>query len=129
MWLQMRLWTQARQMGQFAAQCMADEEKNDLDFCFEAFAHATTFFGFKVVLLGLFNGQGLNGQYEALVRVTKNVEYVKVILKEGKVKGAVLVGETDLEETIENLLLNQMDISFLGEDLLNPDVDIEDYFD
>ena len=40
-WLQMRLWTQARQMGMFAAQCMYTSlqshgvEKKDLDFCFE----------------------------------------------------------------------------------------------
>ncbi len=41
------------------------------DFCFEMFAHVTRFFGFKVVLLGLFNGQGLQGDYEAVVRVTE----------------------------------------------------------
>jgi len=116
-------------MGQYAAQCMIDTTKKELDFCFEAFAHATRFFGFKVILLGLFNGQTLGTDYTALVRVTKGNEYIKVVTQEGRVKGAVLVGETDLEETLENLMINQMDISFLGEDLLNPDVDIEDYFD
>ena len=50
-------------------------------------------------------------------------------MKEGKMQGAVLVGETDLEETFENLILNQMDLSDYGADLLNPDIDIEDYFD
>ena len=44
-------------------------------------------------------------------------------------KGAILGGETDLEETFENLILNQIDILHLGEELLNPNVDIEDYFD
>lgn len=43
--------------------------------------------------------------------------------------GAVLIGETDLEETFENLILNQMDLTAYGEELLNPDIDIEDYFD
>lgn len=43
--------------------------------------------------------------------------------------GAVLIGETDLEETFENLILNQMDLTLYGEDLLNPNIDIEDYFD
>lgn len=43
--------------------------------------------------------------------------------------GAVLIGETDLEETFENLILNQMDLTVYGEELLNPDIDIEDYFD
>ena len=105
-----------------------DGSKQELDFCFEIFTHATKFFGFKVILLGLFNGQGLN-DYQVLLRVTKGQEYVKVILKEGKMQGAILIGETDLEETFENLILNQMDLSSYGEDLLNPDIDIEDYFD
>ena len=41
--------------------------------------------------------------------------------------GALLIGETDLEETFENLILNQMDISQF--DLLDPRVDLEDFFD
>ena len=50
-------------------------------------------------------------------------------MQDGKMQGAVLIGETDLEETFENLILNQLDLSSYGEDLLNPDIDIEDYFD
>jgi len=34
-----------------------------------------------------------------------------------------------MEETIENLILNQLDVSRYGENLLNPDIDIDDYFD
>ena len=68
-------------------------------------------------------------EYEVLLRVTHKKEYIKVILKDGKMQGAILIGETDLEETFENLILNQMDLSIYGEDLLNPDIDIEDYFD
>lgn len=59
----------------------------------------------------------------------KGVEFIKIVLQNGRVVGAILIGETDLEETFENLILNQIDVSALGEDLLNPDVDIEDYFD
>ncbi|XP_006815333.1 pyridine nucleotide-disulfide oxidoreductase domain-containing protein 1-like, partial [Saccoglossus kowalevskii] len=131
-WFQMRLWCQARQMGAYAAKCMiADEQKEEIhqDFCFELFAHVTKFFGYKVVLLGKYNGQGLGKDYEMLLRVTKGVEYVKVILHKGRMYGAILVGDTDLEETFENLILNQMDLSMYGEDLLNPTIDIEDYFD
>ena len=134
LWLQMRLWTQARQMGHFAGQCVHaawlddDGASKELDFCFEMFTHATRFFGFKVVLLGLFNAQNLQ-DYEILLRVTKGQEYVKVVLKEGRMQGAILIGETDLEETFENLILNQMDLSSYGADLLDPSIDIEDYFD
>ena len=66
---------------------------------------------------------------EVWIRVTPNEEYVKVIVYKGKVIGALLLGETDLEEVMENLILNQLDVSSIGIDLLDPDVDIEDYFD
>ena len=133
-WFQMRLWTQARQLGLFAGQCMAASLRGEAiarDFSFEVFTHATKFFGFKVVLLGLFNGQTMTVRdYEVLLRVTKGREYVKAVMsKEGRMQGAVLIGETDLEETFENLILNQMDLSQFGEDLLDPNVDIEDFFD
>jgi NAD(P)H-nitrite reductase large subunit len=119
-------------MGLYSAQCMEASllgESKLLDFSFELFTHVTQFFGFKVVLLGLFNGQGLDNQYEALLRVTKNKEYIKTVMQNGRMQGALLIGETDLEETFENLILNQIDLSHFGEDLLDPRVDIEDYFD
>ena len=48
---QMRLWTQARQMGWYAGRCIAAEvleEPIELDFCFELFTHITKFFNYKV---------------------------------------------------------------------------------
>ncbi|XP_072311126.1 pyridine nucleotide-disulfide oxidoreductase domain-containing protein 1 [Eucyclogobius newberryi] len=132
LWQQMRLWTQARQMGWHAGRCIAAHvlsEPIELDFCFELFSHITKFFNYKVVLLGKFNAQGLGLNHELLVRCTKGQEYVKVVLSGGRMVGAVLIGDTDLEETFENLILNQMDLTPYGEDLLNPDIDIEDYFD
>lgn len=48
---QMRLWTQARQMGWYAAKCMAAAslgDSIDMDFSFELFAHVTKFFNYKV---------------------------------------------------------------------------------
>ena len=131
-WFQMRLWTQAHQMGRYAAKSMVSTLKNEeflQDFCFELFTHVTKFFGYKVVLLGLYNGQKLENNYEILLRVTKGLEYIKLILVDGKLHGAVLIGDTDLEEMCENLILDQLDLSVYGADLLNPDIDIEDYFD
>lgn len=132
LWQQMRLWTQARQMGWYAGRCMAAQvldEPIELDFCFELFSHITKFFNYKVVLLGKFNGQGLGQDQELLLRCTKAREYVKVVLSGGRMMGALLIGETDLEETFENLILNQMDLTPFKEELLNPNIDIEDYFD
>ena len=133
-WFQMRLWSQAKQQGALAAHSMAVHETGARelvpDLTFEVFAHATEFFGFKVVLLGLFNAQGLpKDECEVLVRVTPGDEFVKVVLQEGKMQGALLIGETNLEETFENLILNQLDLTALKDNLLDPAVDIEDYFD
>ncbi|XP_048191135.1 pyridine nucleotide-disulfide oxidoreductase domain-containing protein 1 [Perognathus longimembris pacificus] len=131
-WQQMRLWTQARQMGWYAAKCIAAGilgDPIDMDFSFELFAHVTKFFNYKVVLLGKYNAQGLGTDHELLLRCTQGLEYVKAVLQNGRLVGAVLIGETDLEETFENLILNQMDLSPYGEDLLDPNIDIEDYFD
>lgn len=131
-WFQMKLWTQAHQMGAYAAKSMSSAFNNEeilQDFCFEIFAHSTRLFGYKVILLGLFNGQKLGRDYEILLRMTKGVEYVKFVLQNNRLQGAVLIGDTDLEEMCENLILNQLDLSPYGDDILNPDIDIEDYFD
>ncbi|GAB6020145.1 Pyridine nucleotide-disulfide oxidoreductase domain-containing protein 1 [Chamberlinius hualienensis] len=131
-WFQMRLWTQARHTGAYAAHCISlhlSGEEVIMDFCFELFTHVTKFFGYKTVLLGLYNGQSLGSDYELLLRMTKGVEYIKVVMRNGRMQGAVLIGDTDLEETFENLILNQFDLTNIQDDLLNPDIDIEDYFD
>lgn len=131
-WFQMRLWTQARQFGSMAGKSMAAKlEGSEVyqDFCFEIFGHVTQLFGYPVVLLGRYNAQNLGQNYEVLIRTTPDLEYIKYVLVDGKVVGAILIGETGLEETTENLILNELDVTPYGDDLLNPDIDIEDYFD
>ena len=67
---------------------------------------------------------------QVLVRVTPADEYIKLVLVDGKVVGAMLLGSaTELAETFENLILNRLDVSAIGEDLLDPGVDIADFFD
>ncbi|XP_022829675.1 pyridine nucleotide-disulfide oxidoreductase domain-containing protein 1 [Spodoptera litura] len=131
-WFQLRLWTQARQMGGMAAKAMHGRVVNEevlQDFCFELFTHCTTLFGYQVILLGKYNAQGLGNDYEILLRMTPNHEYIKLVLQNGKMQGAILIGETDLEEMCENLILDQLDLTPLVDDILNPDIDIDDYFD
>ena len=211
-WFQMRLWNQARIEGVYTARSMLNTldplEIDDGGMTFEIFAHMTKFLNKKVVLLGLFNGQGLGTDYELALRtslitsygiqnnklinelteistdksekkqiyktnnkrspvqiqlrITPGQEYCKIIILHGKVVGAMLIGDTDLEETMEHLILNQLDIrkkkllphhyntyrrnsdtnipnDTMEEenededdeplDLLDPTIDIEDYFD
>lgn len=179
-WHQMRLWAQARIMGRYAAQCMrGQQEEHGGSAGLTLFAHLTRFFGFKVVLLGRFNAQGLgdaavrevketdfscppppDGASAASARVVAVVEhdslpspclvgshtclasdlmmhfrlcpghqYIKVLVQQGRVIGAILLGDTDLEEVFENLILNGTDVGRYGADLLSPAVDLEDFFD
>jgi len=55
--------------------------------------------------------------------------FVRVLLLRGRMQGAVLIGDTDLEETFENLILNQLDLSSYGPDLLDPDAELDHIFD
>lgn len=66
---------------------------------------------------------------EIWLRVTPGREYIKLTVYRGKLVGALLIGDTDLEEVCENLILNALDVSSIGIGLLDPDVDIGDYFD
>lgn len=54
---------------------------------------------------------------------------MRVLLLRGKMAGAVLIGETGLEETFENLILDGLDLSSYGPALLDPDVEIDHMFD
>lgn len=132
-WFQMRLWTQARQMGFYASKCITShiaKSSPHLYFNFEVFTHVTRFFGFRVILLGLYNGQKLkSNDYKILYRVVPQKEFIKVILRNGKMKGAILIGETQFEETFENLIYNQIDLSRFGDHLLDDILDVEDFFD
>ncbi|XP_054719303.1 pyridine nucleotide-disulfide oxidoreductase domain-containing protein 1-like isoform X2 [Uloborus diversus] len=52
-WFQMRLWTQARQMGAYAGKSMLSNlqgQKILTDICFDLFTHVTKFFGYKNIL-------------------------------------------------------------------------------
>lgn len=55
--------------------------------------------------------------------------FVRVLLLRGRMVGAVLVGETELEETFENLILDCLDLAGLGPALLNPAVELDHVFD
>jgi hypothetical protein len=82
-WFQMKLWSQARSMGDAAAKSILDDLINlpiittgETDTLvwrrykhepslltgipFQIFTHMTSFFGYKVILLGRFNAQGIN---------------------------------------------------------------------
>lgn len=131
LWFQMRLWTQAHQMGRYMAHSVASrflQHNHRLFANFDVFTHVTSFFGYKVILIGRFKGQQMEG-YKILLKVEEGKQFVKLIIKDGRVKGAILIGDTGLEETVENLVTSQLDVSRIEDNLLDDNVDIEDYFD
>jgi pyridine nucleotide-disulfide oxidoreductase domain-containing protein 1 len=135
-WFQMRLWTQAVATGRAAAAGMAayllgDGSAPDVGLEFELFTHVTRFFGQKVALLGRYNAQGLDSGYEVLEGGggEGDDQFVRVVVEKGKVRGALLIGDTDLSETYENLILDQLDVGHLGAELVDPSIDLDDYFD
>eukprot|EP00958_Prasinococcus_capsulatus_P029882 scaffold7759_cov471-Prasinococcus_capsulatus_cf.AAC.4 len=108
----------------------------------------------QVVLLGLYNAQRLDGEPQGdVISYTREIRpqhgpadnnhtpgsaengptYVKIVLLRGRLQGALLIGETNLEETFENLILDGIDVSHLGASILEPEhingLDLEDYFD
>jgi hypothetical protein len=72
------------------------------------------------------------GAVQLQLRCSAGEEFVQLVIVGGRVVGALLIGDTDLEEALENLILNRLDVrDSSGEvmDLLRPDVDLEDFFD
>ena len=122
--IQKRLWSQGRIMGITAAKSILDqlqELKYEIptqmstliQFCmlptlsttmidryFNNFVHVTSFFGLRVVLLGKYNGQGLDHKCDYY---TAGNGLIKYVLKDDKVRGALLIGETGMEVLCCNL--------------------------
>ncbi|KAA0172011.1 hypothetical protein FNF28_00328 [Cafeteria roenbergensis] len=202
-WFPMRLWTQGRVTGAYAGARIAcgamttaergapglTELELEGGFNLDLFAHCTSLAGFKVVLLGRFNGQGLGEEYEEAVRAlaaptleatasaaegapeaaatagapaagedggeggaqagvtVRKVgragsdrcavgvqvswlpghHYMKLVLLRGRVVGAVLVGDTDMEEAAERLIQGGHQLGDV--DLTDPSVDIDGVLD
>jgi hypothetical protein len=97
----------------------------------------TRFLGKKVVFLGLYNGQRLEAEppgematySRALGEGGPAPTFVRVLLLRGRVQGAVLIGDTGLEEVFENLILDGLDVGGIGPALLDPDVELDHVFD
>lgn len=145
-----RLWGHAKLLGLYAARAMSgqyDEELSELGgFNFLLFAHTTTLLGKKVILLGRFNLQGFSPDdvrrlkaqkaLRTLVRCKpdRREELIKLHLLHGRIIGATIIGDAgsetvDLEETFENLMLNQTNMNEYGDFLNDVQVDLADYFD
>ena len=90
-----------------------------------------------MVLLGLYNAQTLDDEPEQdVVTYQRRLEhadgshsFARLLLLRGRMQGAVLVGETELEETCENLILSGLDLTDIGPQLLDPEMEIDHIFD
>ena len=134
-WFQMRLWTQARSAGRAAAITLAQHicggHVATLGLEYELFAHVTRFFGLRVVLLGRYAAQGLPNGFRVVEGGGSSSDdyFIRVVLQDGKMKGALVVGDVDVAETYENLILAGLHVEDYARELVDPNADIEDYFD
>ena len=129
-WFQMRLWSQARDLGIYTGYCVScalNGSSPEIYYPFSLFTHVTTLFGYKIILLGRFADR-VTGR-EILVRVRENQDYIEYILADDIVIGATLIGETDLEEVVQHLILSKIPVTQFKNELLEPTLDLEDYFD
>lgn len=134
LWFQRFLWSQAVVMGSFAGECMLNSidpnlkaEPLDLPINFDLFTHITVIFGLKIVMLGRYK---TIADCEILIKQVVNQEYSRVVIdKSNRIVGCILIGNIKMTETIENLILNQLDVSSFKEHLLEDSIDIEDFFD
>ncbi len=58
-----------------------------------------------------------------------NIDHPDSDIIKQEVVGAALVGSSTMEEVFENLILTRRDVRTFGWLLLDPDIDLEDYFD
>ena len=62
--------------------------------------------------------------------LASDVRYIKLYLSSASnLQGAVLIGETELEETFENLILDGIDLSQYGPEFMDPEIDLQEVFD
>lgn len=117
-------------MGIHAAQCMTGTIE-DPGMVFELFTHVTRILGKKVIFLGRYDLEPNHEKHRISYKRRFDVEdercFAKVVLEDGRVQGAILIGNTDLEEAMENLILDQLDVSAFGEQIL--DLKIDHIFD
>jgi NAD(P)H-nitrite reductase large subunit len=67
---------------------------------------------------------------------TNDVEHVfsekfltRIALEDNRIVGAILVGQTDLDEVFETLILNSFSVFDLPRPIVNQTIDLADYFD
>ncbi|CAI2340767.1 unnamed protein product [Caenorhabditis sp. 36 PRJEB53466] len=84
----------------------------------------------RIVFLGDYKPERQSaGSWKVVLRNTGKDQIVRCVVVNNVIVGALLIGETDMEETLENLILNKTDLEGISETFLDPGVDLDDYFD
>ncbi|KAF1765049.1 hypothetical protein GCK72_005000 [Caenorhabditis remanei] len=84
----------------------------------------------EVVFLGDYKPERQRADnWKVVLRDTEEDKLVRCVVVNNVIVGALLIGETEMEETLENLILNKTDLEGISETFLEPGVDLDDYFD
>jgi len=102
-------WFNACDQGRIAGWNMAGYQKRSPG---GLFRYVTTLFGLTIVSMGLFYRSPDNNEFEKLLfSAPERKIYRKILLKENKIVGAILLGEMKDAGLIKNLIENKIDIS------------------
>lgn len=70
-----------------------------------------------------------NDKVKLGIRIIQNKEYIKFFFFDSFLYGAILVGDTELEDCVENLILNHIKVDYMFDYIMHPEFNLADYFD
>jgi len=119
-------WPNAYEQGRYAGLCMAGEMQR---YPGSVGMNSVSFYDVPVISMGLFDpeAEGIEGA-EVKVRISeKNNIYQKLVFKDNRLKGAVLIGDISYAGAINDLIREQSLVGIIKDSILEEKYQLYDY--
>jgi len=119
-------WPNAYEQGRYAGMCMAGEMQR---YPGSVGMNSVSFYNMPVISMGLFDpeSEGIEGT-EVKVRISeKNNIYQKLVFKDNRLKGAILIGDISYAGAINNLIREQSLVGIIKDSILEEKYQLYDY--
>ncbi len=119
-------WPNAYEQGRYAGLCMAGDMKR---YPGSVGMNAVSFFNMPVISMGLFDpeAEGIKGT-ETKERISeKNSLYQKLVFKDNRLKGAILIGDISYAGAINDLIREQNLVGIIKDSFLEEKYQLYDY--
>ncbi len=119
-------WPNAYEQGRYAGMCMAGEMQR---YPGSVGMNSVSFYKMPVISMGLFDpeSEGIEGT-EVKVRISeKNNIYQKLVFKDNRLKGAILIGDISYAGAINNLIREQSLVGIIKDSILEEKYQLYDY--